>query len=105
MNLSKLFQKKKLQDKAAFYVAFMIFDAYYTMNKPEWINQENKTYRNDTEKRFSTYYKKYKKLWDEIPINDKMQISNSVRSRSVMEGMQMENVTIDQWLKKISKLA
>ena len=98
------FQKKKLQDKAAFYVAFMIFDAYYTMNKPEWINQENKTYRNDTEKRFSTYYKKYKKLWDEIPINDKMQISNGVRSRSVMEGMQMENATIDQWLKKISKL-
>lgn len=27
-------------DKAMFYVAFMVFDAYYTMNKPEWIGQE-----------------------------------------------------------------
>ena len=34
-----------------------------------------------------------------------MQISNGVRSRSVMEGMQMESVTIDGWLRHIRKLA
>jgi hypothetical protein len=28
-------------DKAAFYTAFMIFDAYYTMNKPEWVDTLN----------------------------------------------------------------
>jgi len=57
----------------------MIFDAYYTMNKPEWINQENKEYRDNTELRFAEYYKKHKTLWEQIPTNDKMIISNQVR--------------------------
>lgn len=98
------FVKRNNPDKAGFYIAFMIFDAYYNMNKPEWINQKNKTYRQETEKRFAKYYKKYKEVWDAVPLNDKMQISNGVRSRMVTEGMQMETMTIDRWLKKIEKL-
>lgn len=97
------FIKRNRPDKSGFYVAFMIFDAYYTMNKPEWINQKNRTYRTDTEKRFGKYYKKYKEIWESIPTQDKMYISNGVRSRSVDEGMQMETITIDRWLKKIEK--
>ena len=98
------FIKRGVMDKAAFYTAFMIFDAYYTMNKPDWINQENKKYRDDTEKRFSKYYKKRRDIWKGITSQDKMLISNGVRSRSVMEGMQMEAVTIDTWLRHISRL-
>lgn len=99
------FIKRGAQDKAMFYTAVMIFDSYYTMNKPEWIDQENKEYRDETEKRFAMYYKKRKALWNCIPLPDKMQISNGVRTRSVSEGMMMEAVTIDQWLRKIEKLA
>lgn len=98
------FMKKGVYDKAGFYIAFMIFDAYYTMNKPEWINQENKEYRDSTEKRFMSYYKKYKKYWDSISLTEKMQISQGVRGRSVQEGMQMEAMTIDEWLKHIEGL-
>lgn len=32
------FLQRAMQDKANFYTAFMIFDSYYTMNKPDWIN-------------------------------------------------------------------
>lgn len=95
------FLSRGVQDKAAFYTAFMIFDAYYAMNKEEWKNQENQEYRDSTEKRFAEYYEKHKDLWNSIPINDKMMISNNVRSRSVMEGMRMEAITIDGWLKHI----
>ncbi len=91
-------------EKGIFYVAVMIFDSYYTMNKPEWINQENKEYRDAVEKRFSDYYAKYKDTWDKIPTADKMQISQGIRGRSVMEGMEMESMTIEEWLTKISKL-
>lgn len=90
--------------KASFFTAFMVFDAYYTMNKPEWINQENQIYRNKTEKHFSVWYKKHKDMWESIPANDKMVISSQVRNRSVMEGMRMEAVTIDGWLRHIEKL-
>ena len=98
------FLKRNIVDKAGFYVVFMIFDAYYTMNKPEWINQKNKSYRAETEKRFSKYFKKYKEMWESVPANEKMQVSNGIRTRSVNEGMQMESITIDKWLKKIEKL-
>ena len=98
------FVKRGIQDKALFYTAFMVFDAYYTMNKPEWINQENQQYRNMTENRFSQYYNKHEGMWKSISPQDKMQISNAVRSRSVNEGMMMEAITIDDWLKHIKKL-
>jgi hypothetical protein len=82
----------------------MTFDAYYTMNKPDWIHQENKEYRDETEKHFSMWFRKHEDLWNAVPQPDKMQISNGVRSRSVMEGMQMEAITIDAWLKHIKRL-
>jgi len=98
------FLSRAMSDKATFFAAFMIFDAYYTMNKPEWIDQENQDYRNQTEHHFAKWFKKHKDMWDNIPINDKMIISNQVRSRSVMEGMRMEAITIDAWLLHIEKL-
>ena len=98
------FLRRGLGDKAAFYTAFMIFDAYYAMNKPEWINQENREYRQKTELRFADYYAKHRDLWNSIPAGDRMAISNAVRSRSVSEGMQMEAVTIDGWLRHIESL-
>ena len=98
------FLKRGIQDKAMFYTAFMIFDAYYTMNKPEWVNQENKEYRDGTEKHFAKYFLKHEDLWDSVPSPDKMMISNAVRSRSVGEGMLMEAVTIQEWLKHIKSL-
>lgn len=98
------FLSRGAQDKATFYTAFMIFDAYYTMNKPEWINQENKEYRDNTELRFAEYYKKHKEMWNAMPDTDKMMVSNGVRSRTVSEGMRMEAVTIWDWLKHIEKI-
>lgn len=96
--------KKKAPDKVNFYIVFMIYDAYYTMNKPEWINQENQEYRKLTEERFSQYFKKYKKDWERFPSNEKVQISQGIRGRSIMEGMQMEGMTINEWLEEVEKL-
>ena len=98
------FIKRGVTDKAMYFTAFMIFDAYYTMNKNEWIAQENKEYRDSTERRFADYYKKHKNIWDAISQSDKMAISNGVRSRSVMEGMGMESITIDAWLEHVMQL-
>lgn len=98
------FKKKGHPDKAAFYTVFMIFDAYYTMNKPEWIDQENQEYRNATERHFAEYYKTHKKTWENFPYQEKMNISQGIRGRSVQEGMRMESMTVDEWLKHIEDL-
>jgi len=98
------FMSRGVHDKALFFTAFMIFDAYYTMNKMEWLNQENQEYRKNVEIRFAEYFAKHKDKWENIPMNDKMMISNQVRTRSVSEGMRMEAITIDNWLKHIETL-
>ena len=98
------FLRRGMMDKAMVYNVMMVFDAYYTMNKPEWINQENKQYRKSTELRFAEYFRKHEDLWKAMPVPDKMQISNQVRGRSINEGMQMEAVTVDGWLKHIKNL-
>lgn len=98
------FRKKGHPDKAAFYTVFMIFDAYYTMNKPEWIDMENQEYRNATERHFAEYYKTHKKTWENFPYQEKMNISQGIRGRSVQEGMRMESMTVDEWLKHIEGL-
>ena len=98
------FLNRGLKDKAMFFTGFMTFDAYYTMNKPEWVNQENQEYRDKTEKRFAEWFRKHEDLWKQISDADKMAISNQVRTRSVMEGMQMESITIGQWLEHIREM-
>lgn len=47
---------------------------------------------------------KHEELWDSISSQDKMQISNGVRNRSVSEGMMMEALTIDQWLRHVKEI-
>ena len=92
------FQRRGKTELAQSFATMMIFDAYYTMNKPEWIDQENKEYRDAVEERFTKYYRDNKFLWDEIDMDKKMKISTNVRSRNVNEGMRMEKLTIEQWL-------
>ncbi len=98
------FLRRGMNDKAEYFTCLTIFDAYYTMNKPEWIDQANQEYREETERRFSEWFRKYKDLWDAVSNVSKMQISNQVRTRSVVEGMQMEKMTIHAWLDYITAM-
>ena len=88
-------------DDARFFATSMIFDAYYTMNKKEWIDQENKEYRGSTEKRFSVYYKEFKPLYDSIDEKIKMQIVAGIRNRMFNEGLMLESITFDDWINSI----
>ena len=98
------FVKRMRNDLANQYVGFMVWDSYYTMNKPDWRNKVNKGYRDKTERRFAAYFKKHKEQWDALTEQEKMIISNGVRQRSVMEGMLIEELTITQWLRRIEKM-
>ena len=98
------FGRRGDEDDEQFYVVLMTFDAYYTMNKPEWIYQDNKEYRANTEKRFSDYFKAHKSLWDAVSDENKMAVSSKVRERNVREGMTMETIPIGEWLKHIEEI-
>lgn len=95
------FVRRMMPEKAQAYCAFMIFDAYYAMNKPEWLDIENEEYRDKVERRFAEYFKKHKDKWDALSQQEKAAISVGVRQRSVGEGMLLESITIDQWLERV----
>ena len=95
------FIKRKRVEDAQFYTTSMIFDAYFTMNKKEWINQENKEYRYATEKRFKSYYMEFKNLFESIPDDVKAQIIMGIKNRMFGEGLLMESITFDDWIKHV----
>lgn len=98
------FLKRELIDKAEFYTAFMIFEAYYTMNKPEWIEQDNVDYRKAVESRFQEYFNKHKDLWKTLPEETRRTLSAKLRERNLREGMMIEQTSIYDWLKYIEEL-
>lgn len=98
------FERRNMPDKARFYACFMVLDAYYTMNKREWLDKTHISYRHAVYRRFCEYFKKHKHQWHAMSDQEKMMLSNGVRQRSVMEGMPMETLTITQWLEQVQKM-
>lgn len=99
--LVKEFLDRRRMDDARFFATSMIFDAYYTLNKKEWIEQENKEYRDAVEDRFADYYQEFKGLYESIDEKIKMQIVAGIRNRMFGEGLMLETVTFDDWIKSI----
>ena len=98
------FLNRRRKEEAQFYAVGMIYDAYFTMNKDEWLNQENKEYRYNTEHRFKEYWLKYKKLHDEIPTEVKTQIIMGIKNRMYAEGMVLETLTFNEWIKQVEDM-
>lgn len=100
--VKELLRRHKKED-AQFYAVAMVYDAYFTMNKDEWINQENKQYRHNTEKRFKQYYLEFKKLFNSVDKMTRTQIVMSIKNRMYQEGLLMESITFDDWIKHVEK--
>lgn len=103
--LIEWYKQKSKFDNARQSVVQIVYDCYYNvMCHPSWGEIGTKEYREKAEKRFSEFYKKYKELWLEAPDQMKMQISNGIRQRVVMEGMLQEKVTLDDFLNRMEQL-
>ena len=98
------FIKRQRMPDAQFFAVNMIYDAYFTMNKDEWLNQENLDYRHATEHRFKEYWEKYKMLHDSISQDMKTQIIAGIKNRMYGEGMVLETMTFNEWIKQIENM-
>lgn len=99
--LIQQFIARGMLEEAQFYATSMIYDSYFTMNKDEWLNQENKEYRMMTERRFKKFWETFKLLHDSIPAEAKMQVIMSIKNRMYAEGLLMESITFEDWIKHI----
>lgn len=91
------------REQAQFYATSMIFDAYYTLNKEEWWGDENREYRASVEKRFRDYYTCFNALYSYVPQEVKTQIIMGIKNRMYGEGLVLEKITFDDWIKGILK--
>ena len=91
-------------DNAKMLICTQMFDTYYLMNTPSWLNQDNQTYRLETEKRFKEFYEKYGERFNQMDKSFKLTISNQVRSNKIRAGMEMEKQTFEQWIDYIKGL-
>lgn len=102
--LIEQFLSRSRKEDAMFYATSTIYDAYFTLNKDEWINQENQEYRAAVEKRFAKFYRDYKSLYEEVPKEVKQQIIVGMKNRMFGEGLMMEHITFDDWIKSIAEM-
>ena len=102
--LIKQLLKRNMDEKANVFAVSMIYDAYLTMNKKEWIDQENQEYRHKTENRFAEYYKEFKYLYDRTPEDGRNQVYASVKNRFMQEGVFAEEITFKEWIKHIMEI-
>ena len=98
------FLSRGRKEDAQFYATSMIYDAYFTMNKDEWLNQDNREYRHATEYRFKEYWTKYKSLHDSILQDVKAQIIMGIKNRMYGEGMVLETLTFGEWIKQVEAM-
>lgn len=82
----------------------MTFDSYYTMNKKEWLEQENQEYRVATESRFAKYYDEFEFLIDSIGDEKRSAIIMGIRNRMFAEGMMLEEITFKDWIAHIREI-
>lgn len=97
------FERRGKVSEAQFYATSMMYDAYFTMNKDEWLNQDNQDYRKATERRFHDYYLRFKHLLTAIPAEVKAQIIMGMKNRFFQEGLLMESITFEDWIRHVEE--
>ena len=102
--LVKQLLSRGLSNDARATVCQIIYDAYFTMNKKEWVDQENQEYRRNTERRFKRYFDEFRELYEPMSEQDKAPIIMSVKNQKFQEGLLMESITFDDWIKQIEEM-
>jgi glycosyltransferase involved in cell wall biosynthesis len=99
--LVQQFIDRNMLDEAKFYATSMIFDAYYSLNCKQWLENENKEYRDILEKKFKEYYLRFEPQFKEVDPKVRYQIVALIRNRFFQEGLELESMTFDQWINHI----
>lgn len=96
--------KRGKKNEASEIVVQICYDAYFTMNKKDWLDQENQEYRNNTEKRFAKYFSDFEYLFNAVPEQMRAQIYAGQKNRMMQEGVLFEEITWKDWMKHIRTL-
>lgn len=95
---------RKMFDAARWRVGLLVYNVYYMLNSPIWLDPMNVKYRYETEKCFKDYYNTFKDLFDTISEDDRRKLILSIKNRVIGEGVLLEKFTFNEWIKHIEEL-
>ena len=98
------FLDRELLDKAKYQVGVLIYNTYFILNKPVWLDPMNAKYRYETELCVKEYWNKHKDMFNMIDDSMRNAIVSGVKQRVLMEGVLLEKFTFDEWIKHIEEL-
>ena len=101
--LVRQFISRKMDEDAQFYATSMVFDAYYSLNCKQWLELENKEYRDILERKFKEYYLEFEPQFKAVDSKVRYQIVAGIRNRFFQEGLELESMTFEQWINHILK--
>ena len=98
-------QRRDMNFDAQRYCVKMVLDGYQTLNKAEWINQENQEYRRAVEERYKEYWREFKDLYnaDYMKPEEKNLIYAGIKQRFMTEGVLDEQITLKDWIASIEQ--
>jgi hypothetical protein len=98
------FLERRMLDNAKYHTGLLIYNTYYMLNKPIWLDPMNSKYRYETEKCFKQYYKEHKELFSRLSPEMRYRIISGVKRRVLDEGVLLEHFTFDEWITHIEEL-
>jgi len=100
--IKELIERKHLREAQKWCIK-MVLDGYQTLNKKEWINQDNQEYRKAVEERYKKYWKDFKDLYnaEHLSPEEKNLIYAGIKQRFMTEGVLDEQITLKDWIAKI----
>lgn len=98
------FLVRHMTNDAKYHCAAFIYNTYFMLNKPIWLDPMNAKYRYETEKCFQEYYKRHRELFNSLDENTKAQIISGNKRRVLNEGVLLEKFTFEDWINHIETL-
>ena len=96
--------ERKLLDLAKLFIGSLIYNTYYLMNKPIWLDPMNAKYRYETEKCFKQYYLRHKEFFDRLSPEMYRKVVARIKQQMISEGVILEKFTFDTWIDHIEDL-
>ena len=101
--VEQFIERGRMED-AQFFATSMIFDCYYQINCKQWLEKENADFKLGLEKCFKTYFDKFEYLYKDVNKDVRLQIIAGIRNRFFQEGLDLESITFDDWIKHIKEI-
>lgn len=95
--LIESFVKKNMMQQAQESAARIIYDCYLLLNKEEWLEEENKEYKEKVQNRIKEFYQKNKELYKALDQNKKNQIYIDLKTKKFKEGLVFEQISFYDW--------